>query len=344
VYGRGAIDDKGMLAANLMAFLNLHRRVVAGGPPPERDIVFLATSDEESGGQFGIPWIIERHPQLAEAEFAINEGGRIRIVDGVPRYAAIQTAEKVPFVITMTATGPGGHASMPLAGSAIARLSRALTIVSETRLPLTLSDTTRAFFKGLAAIWPEGDVAAAMTALTSGDQKKTAAAEAVLQRIPKFDALLRNTLAPAVVNAGTRHNVIPASAQATLSLRMLPGQRPEDVVDHMTALIDDPNVVVSIQGRGRDAPASAIDSPMFRAMEQSLAALDPNIVAVPYLSAGATESAWLRAAGIQCCGILPFPLDDETESRMHGADECLPISSFDFGVRFLTDTLMRIAY
>lgn len=342
IYGRGAIDDKGMLAANLMAFLLLHRSVAAGDVL-DRDIVFLATSDEESGGKYGMPWIIENHPRLIDAEFAINEGGRIRMLNGVPGYAAIQTAEKVPFVISMTASGPGGHASMPLPGAAIGRLARALAIVSDTRLPIVLSDTTRAFLSRLAPVWPQPDIAAAMRAITSGDERVVASGDATFAGIPTLDALLRHTLAPAIVTAGTRHNVIPPTATATLSLRMLPGHRPEDVIAHVAALIGDPAVTLAIESRGREAPASSMTSAMFRAMEAALTALDPNLVTVPYLSTGATESAYLRAAGVECYGILPFPLDDDDESRMHGADERLPLSAFDFGVRFLTDTLARMA-
>lgn len=341
VYGRGAIDDKGMLAANLMAFLRVHRELARSGPL-DRDLVFLATSDEESGGRFGMAWVIDNHPAVVDAEYAINEGGRIRMVDGRPRYAAIQTAEKIPCVISLVATGPGGHASVPLDGMAIARLSRALSAITSSRLPLTLSPTTRAFFSRLAEIWTEPEIAAAMTNLASSDPRMVAEAESVLAREPRFDAVLRDTIVPTVVSAGTRHNVIPASAEATLSLRLLPGHRPEEVVAELSRRIEDPAVRLTISSRGTDAPASDFESPMFRAMESALTSLDPHIVAVPYLSAGATESAYLRSHGIQCYGILPFPLSDDDESRMHGDDERLSLEAFRFGQDFLFEAVRRL--
>lgn len=343
VYGRGAIDDKGMLAANLMAFLKAKRRLDAGDGLPDRDIVFLATSDEESGGRFGIPWVIEHHPEFVDAEFAINEGGRVRLVDGKPRYAAIQTAEKIPYVITMRATGPGGHASVPLDGTAIGKLARALSIISTTRLPLEVSETSRAFFGMLGTLWPDREMAEAMKAVAGTTSADLARAEAVIGAMPKFDALLRHTLTPAIIAAGTRHNVIPPTAEATLSLRVLPGHRAEDVIGYVAEMLDDPGITLSITSRGQEAPASDISSAMFRAMQKALAAIDPEIVAAPYLSAGATESAYLRAFGIQCYGILPFPLSDADESRMHGADERLPIDSFAFGIRFLDEMLRNLS-
>ena len=341
VYGRGAIDDKGMLAANLMAFLRVHREL-ASRKALDRDLIFLATSDEESGGRFGMSWIIGHHPEFVDAEYAINEGGRIRMVDGRPRYAAIQTAEKIPYVVSLVATGPGGHASIPLDGMAIARLARALSVITSSRLPLTLSPTTRAFFSRLGEIWTDPEVAAAMTNLVAADPRLVAEAETVLSREPRFDAVLRDTIVPSVVSAGTRHNVIPASAEATLSMRLLPGHRPEDVLAELSRRIADPSVSLEVRSRGTDAPASDFESPMFRAMESALASLDPRIVAVPYLSTGATESAYLRSHGIQCFGMLPFPLSDDDESRMHGDDERLSLEAFRFGQDFLFETVRAL--
>src|SRR3954469_13883145 len=118
LYGRGAIDDKGMLAVNLMTMLLIKREQLDQRAVLSRDLVFLATSDEESGGAYGMEWVIAHHPELVDAEFALNEGGRIRIVDGRPLYAAVQTAEKVSNVVVLRARGPGGHASIPVAGNA----------------------------------------------------------------------------------------------------------------------------------------------------------------------------------------------------------------------------------
>ncbi|HUQ20333.1 MAG TPA: M20/M25/M40 family metallo-hydrolase [Gemmatimonadaceae bacterium] len=126
VYGRGAIDDKGMLAANIMTMLLLRREAVATGQTLSRDVVFLATADEEAGGAAGMKWLTENHRDLLDVEFAINEGGRTRIIEGGKRYLAIQTAEKISHIVTLTARGPAGHAAIPQETNAIFRLGRAL--------------------------------------------------------------------------------------------------------------------------------------------------------------------------------------------------------------------------
>src|SRR4029079_11743135 len=127
LYGRGAIDDKGMLAVNLETMLLLKRNVIDKGHALSRDVIFVANSDEEQGGDFGMGWLIANHPELIKAEFALNEGGRTRIVGGKLLYVALQNTEKVSHVVAVTAHGPGGHASIPLDGNVIFRLGRALT-------------------------------------------------------------------------------------------------------------------------------------------------------------------------------------------------------------------------
>ncbi len=131
IYGRGAIDDKGMLAVNLVTMLTIKRALDRGEITLERDILFLATPDEETGGELGMEWLVSNRPDLFEVQYALNEGGRIRIADDGARTLLIQTAEKTSHVVTITARGPTGHAGVPLAENAILRLGRALSAISE---------------------------------------------------------------------------------------------------------------------------------------------------------------------------------------------------------------------
>ncbi|MEO7964403.1 MAG: M20/M25/M40 family metallo-hydrolase, partial [Gemmatimonadaceae bacterium] len=190
IYGRGAIDDKGMLATNLETMLLVRRAIDAGAPLPTRDIIFLATSDEETGGVFGIDWVMENRRALIDAEFALNEGGRVRIVGGRTLYCAVQCAEKVPHNVTVTARGPGGHAAIPLEGNAIARLARALSAIHLHREPFALSPITHTFFRQLAAVWPEPEVRRAMRDVSADDPKRVARGARALKRIPSFDAVV----------------------------------------------------------------------------------------------------------------------------------------------------------
>ncbi|HXT17287.1 MAG TPA: M20/M25/M40 family metallo-hydrolase [Gemmatimonadaceae bacterium] len=343
LYGRGAIDDKGMLAANLAAMLAAKRDVDAGRLRLRRDVIFAATSDEETGGAYGLGWMIANHPDAIRAEYALNEGGRIRIVDGKPLYAAVQTTEKAAHVVTITAHGPSGHASVPLAGNAVARLARAVAIVTAHQEPVRLIPTVREFFARLSAIWPEANVAAAMRDVGADDKSVAERGYAELCRLPMYNAVLRTGISATVMSAGMRHNVIPAEATATLSVRTLPRDSIDDVVHRLQAMVADDAVTIAVTSRGTDAPASDHQSPMFAAIRDAVTSLDPSIVTVPYMSTGATESAQLRAWGVQTFGLLPFPLDADDESRMHGNDERVPLNSLEFGTRLVFDVVRRMA-
>lgn len=343
VYGRGAIDDKGMLAANLVTMLLLKRHVVDAGGPLKRDVVFVANSDEEAGGEFGMGWLLAHHPELVRGEFALNEGGRTRIVQGRPLYVAVQNTEKVSHVVTVTAHGPGGHASVPLDGNAVFRLGRALAAIGAHREPVQLTPTTRRFFADLGAVWPEREERAAMIDLVSGDAQRSARGADVIARIPVFDAVLRNGISAAMVAGGIRENVIPTHATATLNVRTLPGESLDALVARLAKAVGDPLVELAVTERGLDAPASDFDSPMFAAIVEAVRELDPSLAVVPYMSTGATDSARLRAEGMQAFGVLPFPLEQEDEDRMHGNDERVPVESLHFGVRMIHGAVLRVA-
>ncbi|HEU4630680.1 MAG TPA: M20/M25/M40 family metallo-hydrolase [Gemmatimonadaceae bacterium] len=343
LYGRGAIDDKGMLAANLATVLGLQRHLTATGATLERDVVFVATPDEEAGSEAGLVWLLEHRPELLAAACALNEGGRVRVVDGRPLYAAVQTAEKVPHLLALRAQGPSGHASVPLRENALVRLARAVAVVGAHAEPLRLGETTREFFARLAAIWPEPHLADAMAAVVSGDAARMAEGERVLAAHPAYDAVLRTGISAVRLEGGIRENVIPAEGTAFLNVRTLPGESIDGTVARLRAAIDDPHVELSVVSRGADAPASPVDAPMFAALTESLRDLVPGLAVAPYLSTGATDNARLRRAGIPAYGLLPFPLPPEDEARMHGHDERVRVDALRFGVRVLVGAVARVA-
>jgi acetylornithine deacetylase/succinyl-diaminopimelate desuccinylase-like protein len=343
LYGRGAIDDKGMLAANLMTMLLLKRELSSSRAILSRDVVFVATADEEAGGDHGMGWLVKHHPDLLDAEFALNEGGRTRIIEDGRAYLAVQSAEKVSHIVTVTAHGSAGHAAIPLPDNAIFRLGRALEQLSRYAEPVMLTEITRQFFSRLAEIWPKPEERKAMVDLVAGDPARMSEGARVLSCVAVFNAVLRNGISPTMIEGGKQFNVIPDSASAVLNVRTLPGQSIDKVVQRMRAIITEPSVSLDVTYRGEEAPASDPGSAMFGAIAEAAGELDPKMAVVPYLSTGVTDSARLRRLGVKAYGILPFPMAQSDEERMHGNDERVPLDSLHFGTRLIFGAISRIA-
>lgn len=342
LYGRGAIDDKGMLAVNLETMLLLKREVIDRGLTLARDVIFVATSDEEAGGEWGIDWLARHHADLIRAEYALNEGGRIRIVRGRTLYAAVQCAEKVTHVLTVTARGTGGHAAVPRPDNAIVRLARSLSAIGAHRERVRVLPTTRRFFAGLSTVWPVARERRAMADVASGNAKKIRAGARALERVPVLDAVLRNGISPTMLHGGIAANVIPPEVVATINVRTLPGQSIGGVATRLRRAVADRNVIIDVTHEGQDAPVSDHRTPMFAAIDETVVTLDPRTAVVPYLSTGATDSARLRRMGIKAYGILPFPLAQEDEERMHAHDERVPLASLAYGVRLVYGIVRRM--
>jgi len=337
LYGRGVIDDKGMVAAEVMTLILLKRL----GLPLERDVIFLAECDEESGGKLGVAWMLEHHREEIDAEYAINEGGRTERDGGRIAWVGVQNSEKRTVNYTLAASGMSGHASMPRADNCIVSLARAVARVTQPPFPVALTPVTREFFRAVAQGKPPA-VRAAMERLAD-PAAADAAAEALADDL-MMSAMLRNTVSPTIVKGGFRANVIPASAEVTLNCRLLPGTDPEAFRSALEARIADPAVRVSFTPPKRpQGPSMPFDGPVVEAVRAVAARLMPGAPVVPLLSAGATDSAQLRGAGIKAYGLLPFPLTPGDAARMHGNDERMPVESLAMGLRMLFGVTAALA-
>lgn len=335
LYGRGAIDDKGMLAVAIAAI----RQLAPRRAELTRDVIFLATAGEEGGPPVGVDEMVTTHRALlGDAEFAINEGGRVRLQDGWVRTVNIQTTEKVPHDVVVRASGPTGHASVPLPDNALAALARAVARVHAWKAPVRLNETTRLYFARLAEIEPDATIRAAMATVgraeaASSDVERAAA---VLAGEPLYDAVLRTGQSLTLMSGGTRSNVIPGEGAATFNVRTLPDDGIGEIVAAMEAVAAEPNVSFRVAGEPHAAPPpSPVASALFAAMEAAAKVMEPRTIVVPFMSTGATDGAVLRAAGIPTYGILPFPLEMDDERRMHGHDERVPLASLAWAVEYL---------
>ncbi|MGE3508388.1 MAG: M20/M25/M40 family metallo-hydrolase [Vicinamibacterales bacterium] len=302
VYGRGAVDDKDNLTASLMSMLLLKRLNV----PLDRDVIFLAEAGEEGSTRVGIEFMVQRHFDAIDAEYCLAEGGGVSRIGGQVKYSGVQTIEKIPRAIEITARGTSGHGSVPLQDNAIVRLSAAVAGVGRWRPPVKLNETTGAYFKRLADI-SSPDAAARYRALLSLDPKVVAEADDyMLKHEPRHASMIRSSASPNIFSSGYRVNVIPSEATATIDARLLPGEDPEQFLRAVRTVVDD--ATLDVHWAQRDVRPGAdtgnLGSEVFRAIEATTTALY-QAPTLPTMSTGATDMAYLRAKGMQCYGIGP---------------------------------------
>jgi acetylornithine deacetylase/succinyl-diaminopimelate desuccinylase-like protein len=342
LYGRGTIDDKGALAATAVAM----RLLAARRDSLDRDIILLGTAAEESGGDQGIAAVLGTHFDLIkDAEFALNEGGRVRARQGKVYSINIQVTEKISYVVTATARGTSGHGSVPLPDNPIAALSRALARVHDAKQPARVSEITRAYFAGLAKVEQDPAMRQAMQAIgTARTQAEIDKAAAVLSRDPVHNTVLRNAVSLTLVNGGIRANIVPSDATATLNARILPDGDIRAWVAELNRIGAEKQVTFAIQREPqKPPPVSSTTTPLYQAMARVAAEMAPDAAVVPMLSPGATDGAALRAAGIPTYGILPLPLEQQDELRMHGDNERVPVSALGWGTEYLYRVLSAVA-
>ncbi|MFT5287010.1 MAG: acetylornithine deacetylase/succinyl-diaminopimelate desuccinylase-like protein [Planctomycetota bacterium] len=342
VYGRGVIDDKGMLAVitTVMQELAKHRASM------KRDVILLATAGEEGGPSVGIDWVLEHHNDLiGDAEFALNEGGRIRVRDGRIVSVNIQTSEKVPYNVVGKSVGQSGHGSVPLPNNALATMSRAVARIHDWKAPVLLNPTTRIYFERLATIEPDQKMADAMRALVAAKTPAgIEAAAAILSMEPLHNAVLRTGLSLTLLNGGIRTNVIPSEGTATFNVRVLPGDDLMGVIDEMRRVGAEESVTWELDGELRtDPPVSPVETALFQSMSDAALEMVPDVVVLPFMSTGATDGAALRRVGIPTYGILPLPLEMGDELRMHGDEERAPVASIGWATEYIYRVLAGVA-
>jgi len=205
-----------------------------------------------------------------------------------------------------------------------------------------VNPTTREFFLQLSRVWPSRSEAQAMADVASKSPARQQRGARILANTPVFDAVLRNGISATIVKGGIRSNVIPAEAVATLNIRTLPGLSLDSVIKRLKKAVNDSLVSFRVVERGLDAPPSDFSSSLFAAVAEATKAVNPQMVVVPYLSTGATDSARLRQMGMQAYGILPFPMNQDDEDRMHGTDERVPLESLLFGTKVIYGAIVRV--
>ena len=339
IYGRGAADDKCIVAASMEVLLKIKHQDI----PMDRDVIFLGVADEEGGGTHGITYMVSEHFGAISAEFALNEGSRVFMDPATRKYVSfgIGTAEKTPRRVRLTARGEAGHGSVPTQDNVIARLARAVTRLEENPLPMRLNETTYTYFSRLAANKqdPNWKIYREILEPTPSLNVQNKLRDINLS----YFSIIRTSVSPTIFESGYQRNVIPSEGEVTLDIRALPDEDPEEMLASLRNIIDDPYVEIIPMKVTRPAHSPApLDNDMFRAFEKVIGERHPDAMVLPIMLTGATDSAQLRAAGIPTYGFGPgIPFGESYGA--HGNNEYLYLDAFAEYQSILWDLVMEIA-
>ena len=339
VYGRGALDMKSTGILQLVAMLAIKRAKI----PLKRDLILLATADEEVGSRFGAQWVAtERRQWLAGAEYALSELGVIVAEAGQRApFGTIVISEKTGLSLRLTARSEPGHGSMPWPDTAPHRLIRALTRLLEAERPSRVLPEIQEFFARMAAVMPAGQ-GEGFDRLERSLGDRGFRARFLANR--HHAALVRTTFAVNMLKGSEKRNVIPPEAIADVDCRMLRGDDPEEIVAWVRGAIADPRVEVSLINPPPKIPnASPPDTALYKALGEALRRRAPGAVVAPDILVGFTDNWVFRNCGLHGYGFSPFILGESEWRRGHGNDERISLENLREGVRCHTEMLLDVA-
>ncbi|HEY5997402.1 MAG TPA: M20/M25/M40 family metallo-hydrolase [Candidatus Deferrimicrobiaceae bacterium] len=315
IYGRGTLDTKNLGISHLCAALAAKEAGTL-----RRRLWFVANADEEVGGGEGAEYFTSNLPFSFGRACGMNEGGT-GLLDafGPGRFFLVNTWEKGPLWMKLSASGKAGHGSRPSPQDAPGRLARAMGRIAGHRDPARLTPPVREM---MAILFAHGRIPLDPATL-SGNASDAARLDELARAFPEFDPLLRNTFAVTTLSAGFKPNVIPAVAEGTVDARILPGEEPEDVAARVGEMVREFDVAVEIEFSER--PSGSPPGPLFDAVRDAVNAVHPDAIVLPYLSTGFTDSRFYRQLGIDMYGLAPILLHRGEVGRIHGVDERIPV-------------------
>jgi acetylornithine deacetylase/succinyl-diaminopimelate desuccinylase-like protein len=323
IWGRGALDMKGQVAASAVAMASLARE----GFQPKGDVIFVAAADEEVGVDVGLQWLCSEHPEAVRAEYSINEGAGDRVeLAGRPFYLA-STAEKVssPFILRMR--GRSGHASMPsIADNALVKAAKLIERLGEFKAEPRLEPEVSALFEAAVGAPPD-----------DAEQVLEAARLVDPVAVELVEPLLGMTLSPTMITASQKRNVIPALCEVTVDCRLLPGQTQAEAEQVVRGVLGEGDYELewTEEHGGSRSPMSG---PLWDAIAGWVAETEPEAAVAPICLSGFTDSHWMRAAfGTAAYGFFPLRYMDPQEATrlVHSANERARVDDLELGVDFL---------
>jgi acetylornithine deacetylase/succinyl-diaminopimelate desuccinylase-like protein len=337
IYGRGAQDMKSEGLAQLVVMVMLKREKTA----LDRDVLFLAVSDEETAGT-GTDWMIANQRNLlGNAEFLINEGGENLLEGRKVKYVGVDVGEKTPLWLRLVAHGRAGHGSEPIADSAPNRLVQALHRIMAYRTPLKVLPVVEEFLRDMAPYEPPARARQFRNIRQALRNRKF---QEEVERNQSLNYLLRDTISLTMLGGSEQTNVIPSEAWANLDVRLLPGEDPKEFLESIRRVVNDPRVTIEPQNREfRVANYSPTNTTLYEAIRRVSAQYFPSTPVVPRLTSGYTENQRYRPLGINAYGFSPYAATEEEGSTEHGNDERIRVEEVRRGFRVLYDVVTAVA-
>jgi acetylornithine deacetylase/succinyl-diaminopimelate desuccinylase-like protein len=330
IWGRGALDDKGPGVVQLMAMLAIKR----SGVLLDRDILFLATGDEEDGGKLGAGWVVDNQPDLyGDAVFVLNEGGGIRGEKDKDKLYAVSVTEKSPLWLRLTATGPSGHSATPPEDTAVTRLVRALGRIDDYRPPVKVVAPVEAYYR----IRAELDHDSSHVRDLRKALKDPAFSKQFLS-VKQQSALVHDTITPTVLSASQKTNVLPSAAYAELDCRLLPGEDPKNFEKVLKEVIGDDKVRID-EILNFPSLSSPEKSELMSAIETLAKRKDNGAPVIPTMLSGFTDSHYFREKGLIAYGFTPLESSPDEADTVHAENERISIANLRGGLERMVELL-----
>ncbi|MCO5216511.1 MAG: M20/M25/M40 family metallo-hydrolase [Thermomicrobiales bacterium] len=334
IWGRGALDMKCQVAGHLAVFIAL----MESGIALNRDVIFVAFADEEAGGAFGADWVWKNHPELIDAEYAINEGGGSPLQIADKLFYTCQAGEKGSCGLKMTVRGTPGHASVPIDGTAMQKVGEALDRIHAWQHPTVITKSVRLMLESIGnAIG--GDLAVQVNDVLSQESPDWSELEKLPlpdDYKPSFKAITRNTTVPTMISGGKQLNVIPGEITVLIDCRLLPEADPDAVLAEAQRIVGDlaeMDFLYENHDIGIEADPA---SPFFDAIQTTMSEMIPGVSVIPTLLSGGTDAALLP--GIKVYGFYPFPLTERLavyDPLVHGHNERIHVDDQTFATEFV---------
>ena len=337
IYGRGALDMKSLGIMQMVSMIILKEE----GYIPERTIKFLGVADEEILGEHGVQWMIENHWEKLNPEWVWDEGG-IGSKDSFPELSvfAVAVAQKKSFWVELNVYGESGHGSRPFKGYPNEVLANALSKIVSWSTPIEINPVIEEMFYEIGDY--KGGIEGILMKNINNSLVKYFAGEKIASSSTSMNAMLRNTISLTMINSGYKTNIIPEKASASLDIRLLPDTSPDDFILSLKNIINDPRVVIVPKRVPTNNFISSWDTNFYKVLSNELIKEQPDVVVIPFMTIGGTDSQFFQSKGVDCYGILPVLVSESDIQTMHGIDERLSIENLMLGTRVVYNTIKNV--